>query len=135
MIDAALAIQAAVDALGKLRELTKKVADADLKMVVADLSVSLADAKLAAAELKGKLAVLTEENQRLREQLQVRNSDKPVFKDGLYYFGDDQHPFCTTCWDKSQQKIRLSRMAEAFRFAGEWECNSCRSAFGQNDLD
>ena len=135
MIDAVIAIQTAVDATKKLRELSKKVADADIKMALADLADSLGDAKLATAELKGKLAAANEENRELREQLNARSIDQLEFRDGLYYLGSDPHPFCTACWDKHKQKIRLSRMPEDFRIAGEWVCPACKAHFGKSDFD
>ena len=49
-------VSSAITIVGKLRELSKMVADADMKMLLADLSGELADTKLAAANLKADLA-------------------------------------------------------------------------------
>lgn len=135
MIEAISAIQAAIQTAQKLRELSKKIEDADIKMALADLADSLADAKLAAADLKGQVSDLMEDNQSLREQLKQRESEKPKFDGGLYYFGDDEHPFCTACWDKAQQRIRLARIPKDFRFSGEWTCPVCGADYGASAFD
>lgn len=129
MIEAISAIQAAMQAAQKLRELSKKTGDADIKMALADLSDNLADAKLAAAELKGQVSGLMEENQSLREQLKQRETEKPRFDGGLYYFGDDEHPFCTACFDGQEKKIRLTRAPVDFEWAGKWTCPTCRAHY------
>ncbi len=55
-MDALLALQTSIDIVGKLRSLSKKVQDAEFRMLVADLSNALADAKLDLAALKEELA-------------------------------------------------------------------------------
>ncbi len=51
-MDVVATLQNAIEIAGKLRTLSKKVEDADFKMLLADLSNELADAKLAVANLK-----------------------------------------------------------------------------------
>ena len=55
-MDVIAALQNSIEIAGKLRALSKKVEDADFKMLVADLFNELADAKLDAANLKTELA-------------------------------------------------------------------------------
>jgi hypothetical protein len=52
-------IQAAISVVSKLRELSKKLENAEIKMLIADLSNDLADAKLHAANVKSEMAHLS----------------------------------------------------------------------------
>lgn len=123
-------IQSSMEIAGKLRELSKKIQDAEFSMLLADLSCNLADAKLEVAELKQQIATLKEQILKQAEQLANRQVSKPKFEDGGYRFVDDDAIYCTGCWDSNERKIRLSAVQEDFRFAGKWRCPSCSSHFG-----
>jgi hypothetical protein len=123
-------IQAAISVVSKLRELSKKLENAEIKMLIADLSNDLADAKLHAANVKSEMADLKAELTDIKQQALLRSSAKPRFDDGGYHFeGEDGH-FCTGCYDSKGQKIRLSRMARDFEVFGKWECPVCKKGFG-----
>lgn len=57
-MDVMALLHQALEASSKLREMAKKIENAEFKIVLADLHSSLADAKLESGELKMKLAVL-----------------------------------------------------------------------------
>lgn len=61
MPDVVAAIQSAIEIAGRLRSLSKKIEDAEFKMLLAELSESLADTKLEVADLKMQLASAKEE--------------------------------------------------------------------------
>ena len=123
-------IQAAIGIVSKLRELSRKLEDAEIKMLLADLSNDLADAKLQAASLKVEVSELKTELVELKERALLGSSEKPRFDDGGYHFdGEDGH-YCTACFDSNGQKIRLSKMAKDFEDFGKWECPVCNKAFG-----
>lgn len=130
MADVVAAIQSAIDIVGKLRALSKKVEDADFKMLLADLSSELADAKLEVANLKVSLAEATESNQKLTEQLTRKTNEAPVFNDGAYSFAGQDGLFCTACFDTKQQKVRVTPLTGPFRTFGKWKCPSCGASLG-----
>lgn len=125
MADAVAAIQQAIDIVGKLRALSKKIEDADFKMFLADLSGELADAKLEVANLKVELAKMVDEKMELSRRLAERATEVPVLKDGAYAFEGQEGLFCTACFDANGKKIRVTAVSSHFRFAGKWKCPSC----------
>jgi hypothetical protein len=127
MVDAVQAIQAAIEMVGRLRNLSKKMEDAEFKMLLADLSGDLADAKVEVASLKVEIARLTQENQALAERLAQRDASKPTFSDGAYRFEGEEGHFCTACFDVRQRRVRLTRLEGSFRTFGRWECPSCKA--------
>jgi hypothetical protein len=131
MTDVISAIQTAIDIVGKLRNLSKKVEDAEIRMLLADLSNELADAKLEVANLKTTLAQETEKVVQLRSQLSARTEIKPRVRDDAYEFDGEEGVFCTACYDANDKKIRLKDMPRDFLFAGKWECPVCKSTYGQ----
>ena len=56
MLEAVQALQSSIEIVGRLRSLSKKIEDAEFKMLLADLSSGLGDAKLEVANLKVELA-------------------------------------------------------------------------------
>ncbi|MGV2862947.1 hypothetical protein [Achromobacter sp. AGC39] len=130
MTDVVAAIQSAIDIVGKLRALSKKVEDADFKMLLADLSSELADAKLEVANLKVSLAELTEVNQELMEKFARKTNETPALSDGAYSFTGQDGLFCTACFDTKQQKVRVTPLTGAFRTFGKWRCPSCKENLG-----
>ncbi|MEX7559328.1 hypothetical protein F9Z43_06610 [Pseudomonas monteilii] len=127
-------IQQALEASGKLRDLSKKVEDADFKMILADLHNALADAKLESGELKMKLAWAQEEIVRLKQLIEQRDKGKPTYSsEGVYTFEGEAGRFCTACWDSDERKMRLTDLASEFRFVGQWECPKCHAGYGAKD--
>lgn len=128
MVEVLPAIQAAMQAAQKLRELAKKVGDADIRMAIAELSENLADAKLQAADLKGQLAELMDENRGLRETLEARSSAAPNYEGSVYVFDGDDGKYCTACWDAHQNKVRVTDMKGRFADMGiNYRCPVCKA--------
>lgn len=130
MIEAVQAIQSSIEIVSRLRALSKKIGDAEFKMLLADLSSELGDAKLEAANLKSELASLTEENRQLKQQLERRESSSPILDDSVYKFEGEEGHFCTSCFDVNQRKVRVRLLTGAFTAFGKWECPSCKATFG-----
>ena len=129
MVDVVASVQSAIEIVGKLRALSKKVEDAEFKMLLADLSGELADAKLEVANLKVGMANLTTENQTLKGKLSARAAEKPKLVDGAYVFPEEEGNFCTACFDVRSQRVRLTSLPPTFRDLGHWQCPSCQALF------
>jgi hypothetical protein len=114
----------------KLRELSKKVGEADLKMLLADLSNELGDAKLSAADLKVELASARERIAELERHASRSAQSEPVLHEGGYVFGDNSRHYCTGCFDTKGQKVLLTELPPDFRVFGKWSCPSCEKTFG-----
>lgn len=127
MIDVVTSLQHAIEIAGKLRALSKKVEDADFKMLLADLSGELADAKLEAADLKIEIARLIAENQSLKERIAARENAKPKMDEGAYTFEGETGHFCTACFDVREQRVRLTRLVAPFDDFGHWQCPGCKA--------
>src|SRR2546425_9294238 len=89
-------IKGAVATIGKLREITKNMEQAELKGTIANLANQLADAQLQVAELKNKMLALQAENQALKSK---HNEEKPKVQWGCYKFPDDDNLYCPACYD------------------------------------
>ncbi|WP_326914818.1 hypothetical protein [Sphingopyxis chilensis] len=133
MVDIVAAIQTSIEVVKKLRELSKKVDNAEFKMLLADLSSELGDAKLEAASLKVDLADLRSKNLELIEKLEARQLGKPSLVEGVYAFSDDPDGrFCTNCFDTRHQRVRVAQQHPPFDVFGKWNCPSCKAHFGQS---
>jgi hypothetical protein len=130
MVDVLSTLQHAIEIAGKLRGLSKKVEDADFKMLIADLSGDLADAKLEAANLKGEVARLTDANRELKAKLEQRDSSKPDLNEGAYTFPGEKGHFCTACFDVRKERVRVTRLSPPFDTFGRWECPNCHAILG-----
>jgi hypothetical protein len=130
MVDVLSTLQHAIEIAGKLRALSKRVEDADFKMLVADLTGDLADAKLEAANLKGEVARLADENRELKAKLEQRDSSKPDLNEGAYTFAGEKGHFCTACFDVQKVRVRVTRLSPPFDTFGRWECPSCHAILG-----
>lgn len=127
MSDVVMAIQSAIEIVGKLRALSKKLEDAEFKMLLADLSGELADAKLEVANLKMELAKTKEKLQEKGELLHRKENEKPTLCDGAYQFPGDSGFFCTACYDTKRLKVRVTALSGPFTDFGKWECPSCKA--------
>ncbi len=54
-----------------------------------------------------------------------------VVKNGVYW-QDEDGPFCTACYDKDKQFIRLAEFTDVFRTFGKWNCPVCKAHFSGN---
>lgn len=130
MTDVVTAIQTAIEIAGKLRTLSKKVEDAEFKMLLADLSGELADAKLEVANLKMELARTKEQLQQKTELLERKETEKPILCEGAYQFTDDPGFFCTACYDTKKERVRVTALSGPFSGFGKWQCPSCQAVLG-----
>lgn len=127
-------LQQAMDASNKLRDLAKKVGDADFKMIVADLHSALGDAKLESGELKIKLAAAQEQIVILQAQVKQKTVGQPTYtNEGVYSFKGETGRFCTSCWDVGERRVRLANVPSDFHFAGKWTCPKCKAYYGAED--
>lgn len=132
MVDVVSAIQTSIEVVKKLRELSKKIGDAEFKMLLADLSSELGDAKLEAANLKAQLAELKSINTDLSQKLLARESSKPIVTEGVYSFADDPDGrFCTGCFDTKERRVRVTQQHPPFNVFGKWHCPACQAHFGE----
>lgn len=124
-------LQQALDASNKLRDLAKKVGDADFKMLVADLHSALGDAKLESGELKIKLAAAQDQIVLLQAQVKQKTAGQPIYTgEGVYSFEGEAGRFCTSCWDVGEHRVRLANVSSDFHFAGKWSCPKCKAYYG-----
>lgn len=117
-----------MDVLARLREF-------------ANLAEAVSDTSLAkkAIELQREVLVVSEENIALRQDLIAVRKElerlqrfqelrrRLYFCDGAYWDatpGSEDGPFCTGCWDKNSQTIRL-----AFLPTGHGTCPVCKTTF------
>ena len=129
-MDPVASIQAAISTVGKLRDLAKKIEEAEFRMLLADLSNELADAKVEVAELKARLAKALEEKTLLENQLNTRQGSTPRLQEGAYAFEGDEGLFCTACFDANDKKIRVTPLTGPFRTFGKWTCPVCKAHLG-----
>ena len=124
-MDILAALQNSIEIAGKLRALSKKVEDADFKMLVADLYSQLADAKLDAAnlkteladartlalkELQGQLDQSKQENEALRSRLQTTEDEVGILNDQARVLAERLNPTDASRLEESKEKI-LSTLA------------------------
>lgn len=128
-MDVLALIQQALDASNKLKELSKKIENAEFKMFLADLHSALADAKLESVELKLKLATAQELALSLQRQLDQRDQGKPTLKEGCYSFEGSEGLFCTACWDSNEKKVLLASIPATFSFSGKYRCVVCNAKY------
>ena len=129
MVDVLASIQSAINIVGRLKALSKKVEDAEFAMLLADLTDELANSKLELAHFKNQLAEALEECQRLKERQNQSSMTKPSAFDGGYRFENEDGLFCTACFDAREQKIRLVPHSATFKALGKWKCPVCKVSF------
>ena len=113
-----------ISLVGRLREISKNLSEAEFKNLLADLSSELADAKIHIAELKTQLAALAEENRSLKVAAS-ENKQKPSQKWGCYQFEGEQGLFCTACYDSRGAKSLTNRLSSTRR-----SCPVCKAVVG-----
>lgn len=130
MADLSLAIQSAIEVTQRLRALSKKVEDAEIKMLLADLSSDLADAKLEAANLKFEVAKLKEDLLSAQTAQKAKSGVQPKVIEGAYNFEGEEGNFCTACYDALGKKSRVRPLEHPFNTFGKWECPVCNALLG-----
>jgi hypothetical protein len=130
LADIAVAIQSAIEVVQRLRTLSKKIEDAEVKMLLADLSSDLADAKLEAANLKFEIVQL-KENLLIAQALgEAKVALQPRHDGGGYRFEGEQGLFCVRCFDGKGKKFELKNTPPPFDDFGKLECPVCKGIFG-----
>lgn len=129
MVDVVEAISNSLEMAKRLRDLNKKVGEADFKMLLADLTSELGDARLEAANMKVDLASLKEENIRLKAALAQKGTE-PDMSDGLYKFDDSGRLYCTGCYDSKDKKVMVREVAGMEKVFGKWHCPNCSQFYG-----
>jgi len=122
-------IQAAIELARRLKQLSEKLRDVELKNMAADLSLQLADVKV-------RLAEVLDENGRLKARLLLFESHSSraealVIRGGLYFSNSGDGPFCTHCYDTKQKVIRLTKEKAPFNQFGDYKCPSCKEYFNE----
>jgi regulator of replication initiation timing len=115
-------IKGAVSTVGKLRELTKKMAQVELKSTIAELANQLAEVQLKMADLKQQAFALAEDNRALRAK---ETAQKPKIKWGCFQFEGEEGLYCPACWDTKAKKHLTTRKS-----VHERVCSVCRTTLG-----
>ncbi|MCY7337969.1 MAG: hypothetical protein LH613_17445 [Chamaesiphon sp.] len=131
------ATKAAIDGVRSLHQYADEVKDVskrgEFMRIIGELSIELAETQV---RLSGHIR----ENDELKEQVVTLQKkvetfanpkSKLTFKDDAYYNSENDGPFCTGCYDKNQQTIRLSETPLMQRGLGKYECPICKSKYGQ----
>ncbi|MBI0093064.1 hypothetical protein H3T48_04955 [Lactobacillus sp. M0403] len=74
-------------------------------------------------ELQNRTMNLIQENIDLKDQLSKQKDDEDFAKnikltEGVYYYKDEEVPYCTRCWDADKKRIHL----EKDEYDGIWFC-------------
>lgn len=129
-----LLVTRASDLLKKAKELSDKTQNLEIKEIIVELRSTLVDTKNLLVETKSEVVNLKEENDTLKTRIKVLeqsaiNLDKPILRDGLYYSQDGDGPFCTVCYDKNKQLIRVTTVKRPFNDFGDYQCQNCDAFF------
>ena len=133
MSDLITGITTAIDIAKKLRDLNKKVGEAEFKTLLAELYSELGDAKLEATNLKSDLADRKREIVDLKAQVNQREQESPVVEQGAYKFPGDDNLYCTACFVARKQKVPLTEQIGAWAQLGKWLCPVCKAYYGAKD--
>ena len=130
MVDLVSSISSALEITKKLRDLNKKVGEAEFKMLLADLTSELGDAKLEAANLKILLAEAKAEIDEWKQKTERAITQGPELHDNGYIFGDPSRVYCTGCYDVRGQKVLLKQLTGPFAAFGKYSCPACERHYG-----
>lgn len=130
MVDLVTSISSAIEIVKQLRELNKKIDEAQFKMLLADLTSELGDAKLEAANLKIELAESKEIIEDWKRKASQAASQGPELFDGVYTFGDKSRLYCTGCYDTRGDKIMLKELTGVWKDFGKYQCTVCEKTYG-----
>lgn len=111
--------------------LARKAIDANEAMKTADFKMLMADLMSDLADLKIKCSDLEDENHSLKRELRKREETVTIQMKlkGDVYYSEDDGPFCTTCWDKDDKKIRVKADHADFQsiFGSKYVCPVCQT--------
>lgn len=125
MNDILSGINNAITIVGRLREVSKNIAEVEFKNLLADLSGELADAKLQIADLKERVALQAQEIQALKRGDPTSKQKPSGKKWGCYQFEGEEGLFCTGCYDARGVKSQTNRLDPRHR-----SCPVCRATIG-----
>lgn len=121
-------IKTATEIANLLKTSDENFIKAELKLKLADIMNALADAKISIAEFKEIIQEKDSTINELNRKLESKNTEL-IFKDGAYFTQDGQGPFCTSCYDTKQMRVRLTGMPAGFQDFGKYRCPSCGAQF------
>lgn len=117
-------IATSMQLVSRLREINKKIKNAEFSNALADLGLEL-------ATLKSELAAVIEENTSLKAQLSAKQQiHSLVFRNGAYFKPDGDGPFCSGCYDNAGKTIRLTPTPAGFQDLASHTCPVCKTASG-----
>jgi len=102
MVELMTGVSTAIDIARKLKQASDAIKDSESKLLIAELINQLAELKITCSEL------LTE-NSELKNALNEIKKQKManVVLVGDIYMSENDGPYCTSCWDSKNKKIRL----------------------------
>ena len=117
----------AISVVKYLREVDKRLDDAELRSKLAEVYNGLSDTKMHVADLKVALIEKDQTIRALREQLAIR---KTVVRERSAYWtvdGDKKDgPLCPQCWDNDEKRIHMRLINQQY---DGWRCPTCRNYF------
>lgn len=114
-------INTSIEIFKKLKEVNEKIKNVEIQMLIADLGLEL-------AEIKNDLAELLNENRELKDKIKnltSKNEDILEFKNGYYFKGNGEGPFCPGCYDSKKEVFRLVENNRHFSAFGKYKCPVC----------
>ena len=117
-----------IDGIKAIREIAKRIENAELQNQIADLLMSSADLKMEIADLKSEILGLREENATLKKKADLRA--KMRVEDRLLYPKEEipgygPGPFCPICFEKDGYLITAHKSPHL----SGWNCNNCKNYF------
>lgn len=137
-MEALSAIDNALHLVKRLREVSTKVKEAEIRNVIADLYIELANVKVQTADLTGKNLRLAEaktklenEIERLKESVRTKGDIREI--SGWYFLKDDEGnrkypPVCPRCWQVDLRIIHLQPVGHLRREG--LHCPECKTKLG-----
>jgi hypothetical protein len=81
-------------------------------------------------EMQKRIGNLEKENKELKEKLEIK--ENIILENGVYWTrkdgGEKDGPFCTRCWDKNKELIRMKFLSLPAH-KPFWECTECKNQF------
>ena len=124
MMEIISSITTAIQLAKKVKEASDLIKESEFKLTIADLISQLAEIKITVAELLSENSELKSEITKLKKQKEIQ-----LTLIGDVYMKGTDGPFCTTCWDKDNSKIRLKEETKDFQgITGQkYICPVCRT--------
>mgnify|MGYP000564845516 CR=1 FL=1 len=120
-------ISASINILKALRSANEKIKSAEFANSLADLELQLAEMKAKIADLISQNTDLRTENQALKQK--AVTAPELIFTNGHYYTAQNDGPFCTTCYEQSQKKVRLTQVPQGFDDLAKYTCPVCKNMY------